>query len=314
MNTLQIPERNIMIKFPASWDELNDEQFAFVMQNWLKLMDEKINPDEFRILVLYHLLGIKRSPFQDWKDRKLSQRQLQDKFSNIWQLMETLNWIIRIEQTENGPAGMLNYTGTTNRIPKIESEWGWSILEGPENCMLNVTFGEYRHAWKYFDAYTRDRKNSDLDHLIAILYRPVRANYNELKHQPDFDGQNREPFNPYITSHYAELVKDIPFWMKYTIYLWFGNCDRFLKEEELELEGKSLSFSRLFKKGSTNHHQEDNEWETLDENELGLTGLLYMIAESKLFGDPSQVDRTAYIDVLTALLYWKQQADKVKGA
>lgn len=308
MNRIEIPERGIVVEFPGSWEELTNEQFSFVMQTWLKLMDEKISPDEFFLIVLYHLLGIKRGPFQDWKDRRLSKEQLEDKFANVWQLTETLQWLIRVEETEEGPSAMLNYTGIKNRIPSIGGFWAW--LEGPEDCLLNLTFGEYRHAWTHFEAYTRDRKHADLDFLVAILYRPVRANYDELKHKPDFDGQNREPFNPYITAHYAELVKDLPFWMKYAIYLWFGNCDRFIKEEELELYGKPLSFLPLFQK--IPKQVRDDEMETLDENDLGLTGLQYMIAESKMFGGPAEVDKTGYIDILTALLYWKQQADKVK--
>jgi len=307
MNTIEIPERQINVEFPSCWEELTNDQFAFVMQEWLTLMDGKINEDEFRVIILYHLLGIKRSPFQGWKDRRLSKQQLEDKFANIWQLTELLNWLIRIEIVDGVKVGMLNYTGVTNRIPRIDGEW--AMLEGPDDCLLNITFAEYRAAWNHFEAYSRDHKHIDLDHLVAILYRPVRANFEELKHKPDFDGQNREPFNPYITSHYAELVKDLPYWIKFAIYLWFGNCDRFLKEEELEVFGKPLSFTPLFKKSQA---ESAEGVEILDENDLGLTGLLYMVAESKLFGTIAETDRTNYIDLLTALLYWKQQSDKIK--
>jgi len=307
MNTIEIPERDLKVEFPSCWEELTNEQFAFIMQEWISLMDGKINEDEFRIIILYHLLGIKRGPFQNWKDRRLSKLQLEDKFANIWQLTELLKWLIRIEVIDGEKVGMLDYTGITNRIPRIESEW--AILEGPDDGLLNITFAEYRAAWKYFEAYTRDHKHADLDHLVAVLYRPIHANYEELKNKPDFDGQNREPFNPYITSHYAELMKNIPFWQKFTIYLWFGNCDRFLKEDELELDGRPLSFAPLFKKSQS---ESSEEIENLDENDLGLTGLLYMISESKLFGTIKETDQTNYIDLLTALLYWKQQSDKIK--
>lgn len=306
MNTIEIPERDINVQFPSCWEELTNEQFAFVMQEWLSLVDGKINDDEFKVIVLYHLLDIKRGPFQDWKDRRLSREQLEDKFANVWQLTQLLNWLIRIEEIDGENIGMLSYTGIQNRLPRIEGEW--ATLEGPDDCLLNVTFAEYRTAFKHFEAYSRDHKHADLDHLVATLYRPVRENYNALKHKPDFDGQTREPFNPYLTSHYAELIKDLPFWMKSTIYMWFGNCDRFLKEEELELDGKPLSFAPLFRKTAP----ELVEGEILDENDLGLTGLLYMISESKLFGSIAETDKTNYIDILTALLYWKQQTDKIK--
>ncbi|MFV0376915.1 MAG: hypothetical protein ACK5JD_06375 [Mangrovibacterium sp.] len=307
MNTIEVPERNVKVEFPSCWGEMDEEQFACVVQNWLKLMDGKINPDEFMLIVLYNFMGIKRGPFHDWKDKRLSREQLEDKFANVWQLTELLTWLIRVEDTEDGPTGFLNYTEIRNRMPELENDGGVFIL-GPADAMIDITFGEYRRAWAHFEAYTLNRKHIDLDRLIATLYRPVRENYNELKHRPDFDGHKREPFNPYLTDHYAELLKKVPFWKKYIVYTWFGNCDKFIKEEELELDGRPLTFAPLF----TRKKQTDEELETLDENDLGLTGLLYMIAESKLFGDSSQVDRTDYIDILTALLYWKQQADKIR--
>lgn len=308
MTTIDIPERNLHVEFPSGWDELTNEQFAFIIKQWIKLVDGKINEDEFKLLILYNLLGIERSPFQDWKDKRLSRTQLEEKFANIWQLTETLNWLIRIEQTDKGPVGCLDYTGIENRMPYIESEW--AKLEGPADCLLNITFGEYRAAWGYFEAYTRDRKHTDLDHLVAVLYRPSIHNYESLKYNVDWDGQTREKFNPHLTSHYAELIERLSFWQKYAVYLWFGNCDRFLKEDEdgLLLNGKPLSFAPLFKK--TNPDAENSE--TLDETDLGLTGLLYSIAESKLFGNNiADVDKADLIDVLTSLIYWKQQASKI---
>jgi len=306
MNTIEIPERNITAELPSSWDEMTGDQFACVVQNWLKLIDGKINADEFKLIVLYDFLGIKRGPFQEWKDKRLSREQLENKFANVWQLTELLSWLIRVEQTDDGPAGFLNFADVRNWLPEIENDGGVMIL-GPADGLVDITFAEYRRAWAHFEAYTQKRRHSDLNKLVATLYRPERENYKELKLRSDFDGNKREPFNPYLTDHYAELLDQVPFWKKYVIYTWFGNCDRFIKEDELELEGRPLTFAPLFTRKKT-----DDDVETLDENQLGLTGMLYMIAESKLFGDPAHVDRTSYIDVLTALLYWKQQADKIK--
>ena len=72
------------------------------------------------------------------------------------------------------------------------------------------------------------------------------------------------------------------------------------------MAGRHISFAPLF---SRNKSEDD---ENLDENDMGLTNLLYMVAESKLFGSVADVDNTAYIDILMALLMWKQQADKIK--
>jgi hypothetical protein len=307
MNRVDIPERDISVEFPSCWEELTDLQFAFVMQNWLKVIDGKINLHELKIIVLYNFLGIKRSPFNNWKDKRLSREQLEDKFANIWQLTETLEWLFSYADTAESKTVELSYIEITNRIPELETAWEVPFV-GPASGLLDITFAEYCTAWQHYENYINNRADAELDYLVATLYRPERDNYNLLKFTPAFDGNRREPFNPNLTQHYAELLTEVPFWQKYVILLWFLNCDRLIKEGELILAGKPISFAPIFRVPGNN----TEEVETLDENDLGLTGLLFAVAESKLFGGPDQVNQTGYIDVLTALLYWKQQADKIK--
>lgn len=307
MNKIEIPERNISTEYPSSWDELTDLQFACVMQNWLKVIDGKINLHEFKVIVLYNFLGITRSPFNNWKDKRLSKEQLENKFSNIWQLTQTLEWLFTYTNTPGNNTVDLSYTEITNRLPVIDP--GWEVpFVGPVSGLLDITFAEYCSAWQHYENYINNRTNAELDYLVATLYRPERHNYNQLKFTPAFDGNRREPFNPNLTQHYADLLAEVPFWQKYVILLWFLNCDRLIKEGELTLAGKPICFESIFTVPGNN----SDEVETLDENDLGLTGLLFMIAESNLFGGPDQVNHTGYIDILTALLYWKKQADKMK--
>jgi hypothetical protein len=306
MNTIEIPERNITATYPSCWEEMTDQQFACVVQNWLKLYDGKLSVSEFYLVVLYNFLGIKRSPLQNWKDKRLSEEQLEEKFANVWQLTETLHWLLIIPEGSKSGLPALTFTDTTNHIPEIGND-GEIKLIGLANGMLDITFGEYRRAYAHFSAFNQDRKDIYLNRLIATLYLPERSNYEDLKNSPDFDGRRREKFNQNLTEHYAELLKRVPFWQKYSIFLWFFNCDVYLKNGELELDGKPISFEPLFRKTES-----EAEVESLDENDLGMTQLLYGIAESKLFGSIAEVDKTNYIDVLTALLYWKQQCDKLK--
>jgi len=307
MNTIEVTEKNIVAKYPSSWEEMNDEQFACVIKNWIKLHDGKISEPEFFLLILYYFLGIKRSPLQSWKDKRLTAEQLEDKFANIWQLTETLRWILEKTDTEKGSVYQLTFTDITNHIPELVNDGGINLV-GLSYGMLDITFGEYRRAFAHFEAFNRERKDIYLDRLIATLYLPERSDYDNIKTRPEFDGRRREVFNQNLTEHYASLVRNIPYWQKYAIFLWFFNCDVYLKTGELELDGKTISFEPLFRKSRIT----GEEVETLDENDLGMTQLLYGIAESKLFGSIADVDRTGYIDVLTALLYWKQQVDKLK--
>lgn len=303
MITVEIPEKDIYAELPSDWHELTTDQFATVIKNWIKLVDQKISLDEFRLIVLYDFLGIKRSPFQGWKDKRLTAVDIQEKFFNLWQLCETLNWIFREVEMDGEKVIVLSYTGVINMMPQIETVQYEFI--GPADGLLDITFSEYRYAWKYFLSYSHNRKHDDLDMMVAVLYRPERTDYNLIRLTPSFDGHRREAFNPNLTAHYAEICKAIPYWQKYAVYHWFGNCDRWIKEDELELDGKMISFAPLFA-------NQKSEEEDLSENDLGLTSLLFSLAESNLFGTMENADKANYIDVLTALLYWKQQIDKIK--
>ena len=211
MTTIEIPERDLYFEYPSSWEELSDKQFSFVMQNWIKLMNLEINIDEFNVIILYNLLGIKRSPFDINREKRMSKQQLEDKFANIWQLTLTLGWLIRVENDEsNKPVGVINYTGIENRFPFIDNTH--RTFQGPADCLLDISFGEYRAAWKHFEAYSRSRADDDLNMLIASLYRPVAGTET-----------NRTPFDNNKVKTYAKELAEIPFWQKYAICLWFGN-------------------------------------------------------------------------------------------
>ena len=139
MNTVEIPERNILVKYPSCWEELTNEQFALVMQNWLKVMDGKLNQYEFLVILVYAFLGITRSPFHRMRDRRLSKQQLEDKFANVWQIAETLTWLFREEETEDGPVVVLDYNELTNRFPEIENSGGVKLI-GPADGIARHFF------------------------------------------------------------------------------------------------------------------------------------------------------------------------------
>ena len=305
MNTIEIPDRNIKVQYPANWEELTNDQFAFVLQNWLKVVDGYLNQHEFKLIVLYNLLGIKRGPFSGLKDKRMNPEKLEIKYENLWRLTKTLEWLFEYRTENERKTVALSYTGITNRLPEIETPEGFLI--GPADGCTNITFGEYRHAWMHVESYLSNREDNELDLFIATLYRHERKMYESLKTLPDFDGNRREQFNVNFTGYYAKLLAEVPFWQKYTVLLWFLNCDRWIKEDEIILGGNPVSFAPLFEK-----ERENDEVETLDDTDLGLTQLLFMVAESNLFGGPDQVDRTSYIDILTALLYWKKQTDKIR--
>jgi hypothetical protein len=280
------------------------------MQNWLKVVDGYLNQHEFKLIVLYHLLGMKHGPFDAARDARMDPEKLEVKYENLWRLTEKLEWLFEYRNENEKKTVALSYYEVTNRFPEIEI--AGILFTGPADGMVNITFGEYRQAWMYFEMYIDTRNDNALNLLVATLYRPERTGFDTLKTLPTFDGQRSEPFNNNLTQHYAAILDEIPFWQKYIILLWFLNCDRLIKEGELTVGGNPVSFAPLFRKDKEAEEPDSYRVETLDETDLGLTQLLFMVAESNLFGNPDQVDRTGYIDILTALLYWKKQNDKIR--
>ena len=239
------------------------------------------------------------------KDKRLGRQQLEDKFANVWQLTELLSWLIRIEQTDDGPAGFLDYHEIKTGC-RTGKRWRVKIL-GRQTAYWILLLANIAGPGLTLKLTPKTGSISTWTVWSQACTVPVREHYHELKIHPDFDGNKREPFNPHLTEHYTELLKKcLSGKSNHLRVVW--QLRQVHQRDELELDGRPLTFAPLFSRKS----QFTEDVETLDENELGLTGLLYMIAESKLFGDPSQVDRTGYIDTLTALLYWKQQADKIK--
>jgi len=301
MNSIEIPEKKIFKEYPSCWDEMNEEQFDFVFQQVLKLMDGKISVLDFKILVLYHFLDIKKSPLDRFRDRFKKKTDLEERNACLYKLSETLNWFFIEKEIKGEIQLVFNFDSVRNFIPKLDV-WN-DTFYGPDDALMNISIGEFRAAIEYFRQYTEEKAEVTLDHLVAVLYRPERDNYPDVLMKEDFDGQRRVKFNHNHTTRYAKAVRDIPFYLKYAIYLWFGNCNNFLREGEIQIEGNQICLGDLYKKQSDEEKSEDT---------LGWTGLLFRIADEGTFGNMKETDATNIYDVMLKLYQWKKEADAAK--
>lgn len=296
MHTIDIIEKDIHVEFPSCWEEMSDDQYDYVMQQLVKLEDKKISIDDFKLLVLYKFLNIERSPFDVYKEKRLTPEQLEDKHANIWQLMETLDFFFKIETREEKKCFVFNYESVRNFMPQIRV--AGQIFYGPAHGLTDCSFAEYRFAFDCYCEYLINRNPDALNKLTAILWRPERENYQEIKKSVDFDGQRREKFNMNHVEYFGvPKINEAPFYQKYAVFLFFRNCETFLRTGKFNLKnGREMSFSILYEKG-----------EGGTDNGLGLNSLLFTMADAGTFGNIKETDEANLYDV-----YFKLYDAKIK--
>jgi hypothetical protein len=91
----------------------------------------------------------------------------------------------------------------------------------PASEFDNLTMAEWNSCEIYYEQLITDKDETALDYLIAVLYRPAKANYDIAK---NVDGDVREPFNPNTIDARAGIISQWPANVKYAILQWFDGC------------------------------------------------------------------------------------------
>lgn len=271
------------IEIPEYWDELNIHQFRYLLKHVFVMMDNhrKIETKDLLRSFADYLCG---SPVYIKPKKKELYYLLLD---NIAKKME---WVFRLEDGEV----LFNYDTTTNLLPYIGK------LLGPVSHGSDLRFGEYRAACEFYNRYTTEHSNEDLNALVGILYR----NPNKYISKQSFDGDYREPFNKHHISMYAKRVSQLPEYVKWGVYQWFGYFCKYLMTGDFIIEGNQISFSPLFSSQSDSDIKQDDS--------LGMTSVLFSLAESRTFGNIKETDNAFLFEIMLKMLNDKQQIDKLK--
>lgn len=301
MNVIEIPEKEIRTEYPECFEELTNEQFDFVMQQVVKLMDGKIDLDMFKVLVLYHFLDLEYTPMIRKMEKYRKKENLQTRNYNVWRMCQTLNWFFVDKEIDGKTHQVFAFDSVRNFVPKIYARD--ECFYGPDAALININMAEFRAAVEYFRQYAETKEMQYLNLLVAVLYRPERENYATVIKDENFDGQRRVKFNRNHIQRYANELKHSPFYQRYAIYLWFSNCNDFLRKGEIEVEGNKINLGDLYKKQTDEEKSKDA---------LGYTGLLFRLADERTFGNIKETDNTGIYDVMLKLYQWKQDTDAQK--
>ncbi len=275
--------------------ELSSRQYlSFCKVIWM-LDQGKISMKDAEHALVIALADIKLT----WTYFLLSAAKKESIHLNLIQLLPLMRTIFTETTTESGGTALIpSISFIDNKILNYRG------LVGPHDALANCTFYEYKEAYAQWYQYQENNDPAHIDHLIAILYRPVKKYLRLNKMRKNFNGDFRQPYpvvsNPAILERRKRQVAKWPAHVKYGIWLWFTACMEFLRTGKPVIDGIEIDLSILYKgEGGSGLG-------------IGLTGVLYSLAETGVFGGIRETGDSNLYDVLARLYQVKVQQDEIK--
>ena len=257
---------------PEYWEELMPKQFNYLLRKIFVMMRNDIITKEDVL-----------TDFADYLCGRNYSVSLSKRINHLL-LVNTASDLLKWIFVENEEEVIFDFCTVQNLIPKFKK------LIGPQSAGYDLRFGEYRKACWMYNAYTINHDMDSLDGLVGILYRPSTS----LRYRNTFNGDFREPFNEHLIGKYASRVKHWPEYIKWGIYLWFGYFCKYLMTGEFYIDGTEVSFAPLFQSGGDPDGKSDES--------LGMTSVLFSLAESRTFGNVDETDNASLFKVMLKLL------------
>lgn len=122
---------------------------------------------------------------------------------------------------------MAGNTLTRNLLPRLRPHWfGYtafqSSLYGPADGLANIRFNEFVAAESYFMDYQATGSEASLNGLIAVLYRPIRDDYDP--DSPSYNGDIRQNFNDNLVEKRIRVIGCLPLRVRLAILHWYVGC------------------------------------------------------------------------------------------
>ena len=294
MHQIEIPSKNVVIKFPSEIDEMTNQQFVRYLFYVLQYIDGNIDEQKFKYSLTILLLEIRRGFLHPF----MSDDRIKEAEANLVRISELMSGFIEDEpQTGRREFKLKSHR---NFVPRIRN------YHGPRNGFENLTYCEYRVARGYFKAYAQDNNESDLNHLVAVLYRPAKFMWFFRKNLKSCDGEIRVPFNsksnPLFLNRRVKRIAKVPFHIRYSVFIYFSACEDFLKTGRPMVDGNEIDLSKLY----------TTEGEGTGKADVGLVGLLFSLAETGVFGSIDQTDNTNLWDIMIRLYQVCMQMQEIE--
>lgn len=288
MHNIEIQGKGIHA-FPEEISEMTNGQFLFFIDNVLQYLNGQINLSEFKFFLVRRFLDIK----YDFRYATLSAKDKEEIQGNIVRLSELCDSYFEETMQDGKPVKTFKLMFTRNFIPVIKC--GVRKYYGPADALQNITFCEYRTAHSHFIAYLASKDENELNRLIAVLYRRTKPLLFLQRWFPWYNGQSRVKFtaksNPLLIEKRARRISKLPMYVRYAIFLYFSGSERYLVTGKPVIDGKEIDFSIIYEGSDSGS----------DSPDIGLIGILYSMAETKVFGSIAETDNQNLYDVMVRL-------------
>lgn len=274
------------IQIPSDLDELTPEQYQYFLQLIGLAQSGVLDYTDIQTRMVYFILGMKHHP-RIFNNKSINSDETREQICyNISTIADLLDFLFIIEDHQGDrqfqPARTIH-----NFFPKIKN------LYGPEDAFQNLSVIEYVHARDHFLNYAKTQEEKHLNNLVATLYRPKKWFHSIRKKMPSYDGQIRQKYNDNTVESRFKKVSKIAPELKFAVYLYFLECENFIKTSTINVGGSFIDLSVLFKSS------DDDGGGVSDD--LGMLGILYKVAETGVFGNMEGASQTNLYDMLLKL-------------
>lgn len=243
----------IVKSVPQNWNELNCDQLLAISRATFLLKDRSVQ----KIFVAHRFLNL---PFRVFKRISVSD----------------INYLYRHVSRLFGENNL--------RRTVIDCFYvGSKKFIGPADAGSNMSFDEFAKADKFYSQFLKSKNESDLDRLLACMYREKNAELNPK--DINFNGDLRVPFNEYHVENRAVQITTLDRDYKYAILLQYSGFRKFLQDR----------YPLTFSSG--------------EPSKYGLPGMVVELAGEK-FGNPDQTFKTNLHAILIYTEQCLQKANK----
>lgn len=270
----KIEFNNISKEFPESISEMSSDQYQYFCYLEILRQTGKIKMSRLEVLFIYYVLDM---------ERVSSAPQV---IENINKLRDLVRPYFSSQSKKGTSQKIVELDFVENPLPEIII--AKKKYSGPKTALQDCQYAQifvYAHN-EYLD-FSKASEEAHLDRLLAILYHPPG-----------------EKFDPELIETRSVLFSGLKVEIKFGVYLFFASCLKFMATcKELSIGGGvTVDLSELFKPDPAQVKMKG----------IGAIGVIYSIAESRVFGDAEKTGKQGVYDILIRLIQLDQQAKKIK--
>lgn len=288
MHELLNVRTNEVISFPEDIDELTGEQYLFYLDLALQQMTGDITDAQ----------EIKRRLFVKFTDLKMSVRMsfcTAEEEAEIWAaLTAKINLLDSFFDIEENPQPL---KGSEEKVYHMHIQSGvnllptWNGLKGPADMLSDITWGDFVNCLNAMKLISLAREDGDIREIqsntieiFKTLYR-AKSKEQRAKNPDSYRGRGK--------------TKETPDTVLFHALTYFSYVYELISTMPIPVNGEEVDFSIIWKK--------DEDDDSADDDKSGWSGVLFMIAETGVFGRTADVNEANLYDVLMFLYSRKKQ-------